>query len=200
MDDLGQEVYVADVEHSTTPGIATFVIPSADVDYLTPQYLRYVVYVLNDDDTKNIIYGDTQFGATGTMQLIGTAQVIPTPEKIIKTFTALHSTIGLGEKTYYSESVDVNPRNDINLTADVAIEFKPLNLDAEIKVQITYDKVVHTATNWETVETFSITNSTSTVTKTYSIPTDFTDEVNWLRITYIEATENTGKFDRVIVR
>jgi hypothetical protein len=199
MDSLGQEVYTADVVHSSTPGLATFTIPAADIDYLSPQFLRYAVYVLNEDDTKNVIYGDTQFGVTGMMDLIGSAQVLSIPAKVIKTFTVLHSTTE-EIKTYYSESVDINPPNDIAATSDIEVEFKTLNLSAEVKVQITYDKVVHTATNWQTIETFNIANNTNTVTKTYTLPDDFTDEVNWLRITYIEATGNTGKFDRVIVR
>lgn len=198
MDSLGQEVYIADVEHSNTPGLATFTIPAADIDYLSPQFLRYAVYVLNEDDSKNVIYGDTQFGVTGMMDLIGSAVVTAAPVQVIKTFTYLHSTSS-PVKTYYSESVEINPRNDISATADIDVEFKNLGLAATVNVQITYDKVVHTATNWETIDTFTLAAVTASLTNTYSIPTDFTNEVNWLRITYVQDTENTGKFDRVNV-
>lgn len=198
MDNLGQEVYTADVTHSSTPGLATFTVPATAVDYLTPQFLLYTIYVLNDDDTKNIIYGDTQFGATGKMDLIGTATVrTPAPE-VIKTFTYIDDTTQV-IRTYYSESVIVNPRNDIATTQAVDLEFDFVSLEADIKVQVTYDKVVSTATTWETVEEFSVTSSTSNLTKSYEIPTDFTEEVNWLRVTYVRATNNTGKIDRITV-
>ena len=198
MDSLGQEIYTATVIHSSTPGLATFTIPAADIDYLSPQFLRYAVYVLNDDDSKNVIYGDTQFGVTGMMDLIGSAIPTPAPIQVIKTFTYLHSTTS-DVKTYYSEAAEINPRNDISATSDIDVEFKNLGLAATVNVQITYDKVVHTATNWETIDTFTLAAVTASLTNTYSIPTDFTNEVNWLRITYVQDTGNTGKFDRVNV-
>ncbi len=55
MDSLGQEVYTANVTHSSTPGLATFTIPAANLDYLSPQFLRYAVYVLNDDDICSLV-------------------------------------------------------------------------------------------------------------------------------------------------
>ncbi len=198
MDALGKEVTTADITHGSTPGLATFSISADSVEYLTPQFLNYTIYVLNDDDTKNIIYGDTQFGATGRMELIGTSAVRTAAPEVIKTFTYLEDTTQ-EIRTYYSESVIVNPKNDIATTAPVDLDFVISNLEAEVNVQITYDKVISSETTWETVETFSVTTSTSSLTKSYEIPTDFTDEVNWLRVTYIRADNNTGKIDRVTV-
>jgi hypothetical protein len=155
--------------------------------------------VLNDDDTKNVIYGDTQFGVTGIIDLLGNADVIVPAAKVIKTFNPLLDTTE-PIKTYYSEAAEVNPRNDIKEDTTIELEFKSLGLAAEVTVQVSYDLVVSTATTWQDLETFSITNSTSSVTKSYASVTDFTDEVNWLRVTYVRADNNTGKFDRVLVR
>ena len=199
MDDLNQEVYTADVVHSGSVGLATFTVPADAVVNLSPQFLNYTIYVLNEDDTKTIVYGDTQFGATGNMELIGTADIIVPAPEVIKTFTYLENTIE-PIRTYYSESVIVNPKNDNDPEPTIELEFLPLALAADVNVQVTYDKVVSTATTWETVETFALASSTSTLTKTYVAPDDFTNEVNWLRITYIRATDNTGKFDRINVR
>ncbi len=198
LDDLGQEIYTADITHSSTPGLATFTIPAADIEYLSPQFLTYTLYVLNDDDTKNVIYGDTQFGATGRMELIGSATAKPQASTVIKTFTYLENTT-TPVRTYYSDSVIVKPKNDIATTQDVDLNFEFDTLEANIEVQITYDPVVSTGTNWETIESFSVATSTSTLTKTYTIPTDFSNEVNWLRITYVRADENAGKIDRVTI-
>ncbi len=199
MDSLGQEIYTADVVHSSTPGLASFTVPADAVSYLTPQFLRYTVYVLNDDDTKNVIYGDTQFGVTGFMDLLGSADVLVPAPQIIKIFNPLMNTID-PITTYYSEAAEVNPKNDIDPATTIELEFKSLGLEAEVTVQVTYDPVISTGTTWKDLETFSIASSTSSVTKTYESITDFTDEVNWLRITYVRADENTGKFDRVLVR
>jgi len=189
---------ITSVALKLSTGLATFTIPAVNVDYLSPQFLRYAIYVLNEDDTKNVIYGDTQFGVTGMMDLLGSAIVTAAPVQVIKTFTYLHSTT-TDVNTHYSEAAEINPRNDISATADIDVEFKNLGLAATVNVQVTYDKVVHTATNWETIDTFTLAAVTALLTNTYSIPTDFTNEVNWLRITYVQNTGNTGKFDRVNV-
>lgn len=199
MDTLGQEIYTADVTHSATPGLATFTIPETSVAVLTPQFLRYTVYILNEDETKTLIYGDTQFGVTGMMDLIGTAVPQALPTQVIKTFTYLHGTVS-GIQTFYSEAADINPPNDIVEDPEIELDFYATGLDAEIKVQVTADPVVSTATNWTTIETFDVTPATSLVSKTYGALNNYTNELMWLRVTYVRATDNTGKLDKVLVR
>ncbi len=200
LDELGQEIYTASVVHTANIGISKFTIPKVELDYLEPQFLRYVVYKQNNDGTRNVIYGDTQFDATGRMDLLDNAQVkIPAPS-IIDTFTYLHSTIDDTEKVYYSESVEVNPANDIQENTEINLEFWCNSIDAEVKVQITTDQVVSTATDWTTIETFTVAPSTSKVFKTYQSISDFSNNVSWLRVTYKLQGTNTGNIDRVIVR
>ena len=199
MDELGQEVYTADVVHSTTPGLATFNVPADAVELVSPQFLRYALYILNEDDTRSVVYGDTQFGATGTMELIGTAAVtVPLP-KVIKTFMPLDSTNIPYVRTYYSEAAEINPPNDIRAETSLDLEFLSLGLEAEVQVQVSYAPVISNAVEWETLETFNIASSTNSITKTYSSTVDFNKEVVWLRITYVRANNNTGKFDRINV-
>ena len=199
MDELGQEIYTAPVVHTAVVGISKFTIPKAELDYLEPQFLRYVVYKQNNDGTRNVIYGDTQFGASGQMDLLDTAQVIVPAPKIIDTFNYLHSTVD-DTKTYYSEAVEVNPQNDIREDTEINLEFWCESIVAEIRVQITTDQIISTATNWETIEVFSVASTTNRVFKTYNSITDFSNNISWLRVTYELLGNNTGKIDRVIVR
>jgi hypothetical protein len=199
MDTFGQEIYTADVVHSLTPGLATFTIPESSVAVLTPQFLRYTVYILNEDDTKTPIYGDTQFGVTGIMDLIGTAVPQSLTPQVIKTFTYLHDTVTTVQ-TFYSEAANINPPNDIVEDPEIVLDFYANNLAAEITVQVTSDLVVSTATEWTTLETFNITTATSLVSKTYGALNNYTNELVWLRVTYVRATDNTGKLDKVLVR
>jgi hypothetical protein len=198
MDHAGQEVYTAGVIHSDTPGLATFNVPSLAVDSIAPQFLRYAVYVLNDDDTKNVIYGDTQFGVTGFMDLIGDATITGVSPKTIKTFTY---EIDVRDPTwatrnYHSEAIEINPVNDGVGSGEVELEFMFSSLAADVTVQTTKDGVVSTATTWANVETFNVTSATTTVTKTYPTSAD----TNWLRITYIAQANATGKIDKVTAR
>ena len=198
MDTLGQEVYTASVVHSATPGLATFTVPATALGVISPQFLRYTVYVLNNDTTKSPIYGDTQFGVTGMIDYIGDALPQVLPPKVLSNFTYLHDT-ATSVQTFYSDSVEINPPNDITATPVLTLEFIASGLAAEVKVQMTKDTVVSTATVWTTLETFTITTSTSTLSKTYNSATGFNKEAGWLRVTYVRATNNTGKFDKVLV-
>ena len=197
MDTLGQEVYTASVVHSATPGLATFTVPATALEVVTPQFLRYTVYVLNGG-TKSPIYGDTQFGVTGMIDYIGDALPQVLPPKVLSNFIYLHDT-ATTVQTFYSDSVEINPPNDITATPILTLNFVSAALAAEVKVQMTKDPVVSTATIWTTLETFTITTSTSTLTKTYDSADGFDKEAGWLRVTYVRAINNTGKFDKVLV-
>lgn len=198
MDHAGQEVYTADVIHSDTPGLATFNIPSLAVESITPQFLRYAVYVLNDDDTKNVIYGDTQFGVTGFMDLIGDATITGVPPKVIKTFTyAIDVRDPTWEtRNYHSEAIEINTVNDGVGTGEVELEFSLSSLNADVTVQTTTGTVVSTSTVWNDLETFNVTGATTTVTKTYTVEPD----AIWLRIIYTAQANDAGKIDKVIAR
>lgn len=199
MDELGQEIYTAPVVHTASLGISKFTVPKVELDYLEPQFLRYVIYKQNTDGTRNVLYGDTQFDAMGRMDLIDRALAKTPAPQVIDTFTYLHSTIE-EKKTYYSESVEVNPLNDIRENTSIDLEFWLDSIEATVNVQITTDQIVSTATNWTTLETFSVSSATNRLFKTYNSITDFSNNVSWLRITYELTGTNTGKIDRVIVR
>lgn len=199
MDAFGQEIYTADVVHSTTPGLATFTIPADSTSIIDPQFLRYTVYILNEDDSKSPIYGDTQFGVTGMVDLIGTALPTTLAPKVIKTFTYLHDTVTTVQ-TFYSEAADVNPPNDINAEPEINVDLFFSGLEGNVSIQITEDPVVSTATNWATLETFAVATSDVFMTKNYGILANYSKDKVWLRVTYVRATDNTGKIDKVQVR
>jgi len=197
MDHLGEEVYTADVEHSDTPGLATFNIPSLAVDPLTPQFLRYAVYVLNDDTTRNVIYGDTQYGVTGFIDLIGDATITGIPQQVIKTFNYLDDTAVNNLRYYYSDAVVIKiPNENVNL-GSISLEFFTNLIDADVTVQTSTAGVASTTTKWTDLETFVVANTTTTLTKNYTVDNDTV----WLRIKYkLHQTNHTGTIDKIIVR
>jgi hypothetical protein len=195
MDHLGQEVYTADVVHSDTPGLATFNIPSLAVDSISPQFLRYAVYVLNEDDTRNVIYGDTQFGVTGFMDLIGDATITGIPAQTIKTFNYLDDTAINNLRYYYSDAVVIKVPNENVGSNNVNMEFFTNQIDADVTVQMSESGVPSTSTAWTDVETFTVANSTTTLTKSYDI-----DDTVWLRVKYkLHQTDHTGTIDKIVI-
>jgi hypothetical protein len=199
MDQLNQEVYAGNVNTATgKTGIGLMTIPATALNTITPQFLKYTVYILNSDTTKTPVYGDTQYGVTGTMDLLGGAMPTGLPPKTIKTFTYEIDVIDPTWQTrnYYSESVEINPVNDGVGSGEVELEFFFSSLAAGVTVQTTTGIIVSTATIWDDVETFNVTTPTTTVTKTYPVSSD----TNWLRIAYTAQANAAGTIDKVIAR
>ena len=201
MDELQQEVYTSTVVHSTTPGLATFTIPSIALTTLAPQFLNYTIYVENPNGSKTPVYGDTQFGVSGTFDFIGTAMPKALEPIIIDTFNySEDQTVNPWVRVYTSEAAEVNFPNDISTVNTLSLEFWLDSLEAEIEVQLTEDIIVHAFTEWRTVETFNVATTTDRVSKVYNSIIDYSNNLGWLRIKYTHLNENTGTVDKVLVR
>jgi len=72
---------------STLKGIATAVIPQEDLEGLTEQYLTFSVTATKDSRSV-ILYGDSRFGATGTMELVGSAMPVVRKDRKYDSFQA----------------------------------------------------------------------------------------------------------------
>ena len=198
MDQYNQEVYTGDIDTATgITGLGLMSIPATSLDGISPQFLKYTVYILNEDDTKTPVYGDTQFGVTGTMDLLAGAMPTGLPPKVIKTFAY---DIDVNDPTwatrnYHSEAIEINPVNAGVGSGTVDLEFYFGSLESNVIVQTSNDAVVSTGSTWTDIETFHVTTATTTVSKTYSIG----DDVKWLRVSYtVSYTNNTGKIDKVV--
>lgn len=75
------------VTPTTMKGIATVVIPKADLADLNDQFLRYSLTGLRDNQDL-LFYCDSRFGAVGTMELVGSALPIVRVPRVFETFTA----------------------------------------------------------------------------------------------------------------
>ena len=201
MDQLGEEIYTGPIVPLQTKGLATFTIPSIELSNITTQFLKYSLYVINQNGTLSPIYGDVDYGMIGQMELITNALPKAIEPQIIDTFRYLYdhdSTEWI--KTFYSEAVEINAPNDFVTTPVTNVEFRATNLDAEIWVQVTDYAVISAATPWYDIEYFSITPTTTHVYKTYTDITNYSNNIGWMRIKYIPSSISTGTLDKVIVR
>jgi hypothetical protein len=199
MDQMNQEVYAGNVNTATgIKGIGLMTIPATALDNITPQFLKYTVYILNNDTTKTPVYGDTQFGVTGTMDLLAGAMPTGLPPTTIKTFTYDIDVMdpSWATRNYHSEAIEINPVNEGVGSGEVELQFIFSSLAADVIVQTTTGIVVSAGTDWTNVETFNVTTATTTVTKTYTI----TSDTKWLRIAYTKQADATGYIDKVTVR
>jgi hypothetical protein len=201
MDELDQEVRTIDVTPIATKGFATCTISENMLSYVKPQLLKYSLYVVNQDGTKSPMYSDAQYGMIGRIELINGA----IPEKlepiIINTFTFLQddSAFPIILNHYYSEAAEINPPNDYVTAQHINLDFIVDNLEADISVQITDYAVISTATDWTTIENFSVAPSTTRVYKQYNNIIDYSNNVGWLRVKYTPKNNSTGKIEKIII-
>jgi hypothetical protein len=203
MDQNDQQIHEATLDVNTgIKGIARATIPPSAIAAYTPQFLKYTLYKINSNGTRTPVYGDTQFGVSGTIDLLDGAMPKAIPPKVIDTFIYYDDTTDLHNivRTYLSEAIEIRPLNFGPDNSQVRLEFWPVSMSATVTVQITDDAVVSSATIWKDVETFSIAPSTDRVYKTYNEVVDYSNNVSWVRIKYVNETNNTGIFDKVLVR
>lgn len=202
LDELKREIFTGSIIPNTVKGIGTVTIPAYVFTNMAPQFLTYSLYIVNNNGTKTPIYGDTQFGAIGKIDLLDGVMPVGAPPRIIDTFIYLVDDTNPSRlvKKYTSESVEVNPLNDWNENSKIDLEFRLTNLKAEITVQISDDAVVSAGTIWRDIEVFSVEPSTERIYKTYNEVTDYSNNIGWLRVKYIPTQDNTGKIDKIIVK
>jgi len=198
---------VADVDviPGATTGLATATITEDSLIDITPQFLKFSIYRINEDQTKTVLYADTQFGAKGNMELLGSIMNLDTPPRFISRFSPVTDPAVLGLRPYeirqYSDAVDIMQPNFVKdpLLDQVAFNFELIGLEAEVTVQFTKDTVISTGTDWTTIETFNVAISTSSLEKVYSPVNGYNREMRWARIYYTPILNNTGKIDKVII-
>jgi hypothetical protein len=200
----GKQFYTADLTATATQGLATVNIPETVLVPVDPQFLSYTIYRVNDDDTKTVFYTDSQFGAVGSMELVGDVMPRPSQLRYITTFTTTSDNrLGSGNEIifYNSDAVEIKKPNYLVPEAQDTVSFDITfdNLVAEVTVEFTKDTVISAGIEWEKIETFSVTGSTVNLTKTYQFP-DYNRQYCWARIIYVRAKGNTGKIDKAVVR
>jgi hypothetical protein len=204
-DTAGLLVDEVEVVAGSTTGLALATVTEAVLANVAPQFLTFSVYRVNDDETKTVLYADTQFGAKGNMELVGTVMDLSTPARYITNFAPISDLGVLKSPTtdvnWYSDAVEITQANFVKSAEldQINFDFKLNGLAAELYVQFTKDPVISSATNWITIETFEVASTTSTLTKSYTVNNGYDREMRWARIYYIPVLNNTGTIDRVVV-
>lgn len=204
MTTAGKLITTVEVVPMQTTGLALATIPQSDLENIEPQFLSFSIYRINDDLTKTLLYADTQFGAKGNMELIGTIMSVETPVREITRFIEVTDPAILPPpwiQVTYSDAVEIVQPNLVDIAANDSISFDFFfdNLDADVTIQFTKDPVISSGDIWVDIETFTVTNSTATLTKTYTNPT-YARDYKWARIKHIRVRNTTGNIDKVLVR
>jgi hypothetical protein len=212
MDELNEGIYQTEIDVATgITGIGRVLIPATAVADLAPQFLKYTIYIQNDDDTLTPVYGDTQYGVTGTIDLLGGAMPSTLPPIFIKKFLLLTDDTNPSNlvATYISELAEIHRPNFITSTPTFSVDFYPVGLSANVTVQVTDNTSIGLSDKWRDIDTFSVTPSTNLITKTYVQDTDYKQRDVWFRVKYIppqglgatfDVTKVDGNYDLILNR
>lgn len=203
---------VTPLNQTTKKGLATVTIPQDDLVDLESQYLRFSVSALKDGNDV-LLYGDTQFGAVGTIELVGSAMPTFRDEQVITSFFSDMSYNTIESENFHSSAIPVRFYEAVPTTVAV-IDFRFDSLDAEVVVEATNDASISSesfpsALNLQpnsdstepafrrgvVLDRFTITPSSTMLVNTYADIGEYT----YLRISYHRVYGNLGKITKVLV-
>jgi len=166
-------------------GIAKVTIPQEDLDELSSQYLKYSVTAVNTTGEDVLLYADTQFGAVGTMELVGDAMPTFRDDRIYEHFT---------------QEIDLegNVTNHTPAIASKFYEAEPVKtLDFEIKVTDFIGTIYLEGTENSTISVNSYLNAPQIRTITTTVATTTTITFNDVEIgnyNYFRVTWKNGNY------
>jgi hypothetical protein len=201
MDQTSREIETYDatvVDDGSTlcvKGVARITIPETDLTNLDPQHLKFTSYILNGDNTKTLLYGDTKYGAQSFVDLLD--GVIPKTRELRRYDDFQQETNYNGRTfeertiTFYSSAVPVKFYEAIpTTTADVTVYVT--GFVGTIKIQATKKEIVgHESFLNTTVQTIEFTTARNTPVIFDDIDTT---DITYLRVCYINTAGTVDYF------
>tara|TARA_Y200000002_G_scaffold343707_1_gene316376 strand:- start:2787 stop:3554 length:768 start_codon:yes stop_codon:yes gene_type:complete len=183
-DDVLFKKYTGTIKETSTPlykGQFTINVSDNDTMNIDGQYLSYTVYLTKaSDNTNTITYADSQFGATGTIELISEAFPGPHDSKTITTFLDSISSVVNGE-----------PHTNSNTALHTAAIYST-GFAGTVKIQGTLED--NTTNNWFDINTVTMSSPTQ---PTYQ---NFNGVFSNIRFTVANDSGNTGTIDKILLR
>jgi len=168
-------------------GIATVTIPQEDLTDLSSQFFKYSVSCVKDGQDV-LLYADSQFGAVGTIELVGSAMPTFRDERVYESFTG---EIDLkGTPTYHSSAIpakfyEATPTTTLDFNIELSGFVGSVWIAATKKTTISVDSFKNADFVW------SATYSTAAPGNTPpSIPTINISDYQYFRVSYTTPTAN----------
>ena len=194
--------------YSVTPtalkGIAKVTIPQDDLAELQDQFFRYsVTAIIGGKDI--MLYGDSRFGATGTIELIGNAMPTFRNERVYKEFSAEIDLHGLP----ISKSSSIPATfYEAEKTASLDFEIVYTEFKGKIWIEATTQSTINTEAFKPEVRIYEFPELTSAISGIFTVTLDV-GEYKYFRVRYqnslltdVTSTNlsgTTGKVDKVTV-
>jgi hypothetical protein len=177
--------------YSITPydnSIVTISVNEEDMDQLNTGYYQYSVHIVDTNGKRSMLYGDSQFGPTIPVEIVGNSfpQIYPSVE-----LTEFVTAPNPGDLSLYTSPVDARPASNKNNQGLHTIEVASTNFIGVVEIQATMENSI-SGTTWSVVTTVTVTDSL--------IYKNFNGIFSWVRFHIIPSLSNTGTVDKILYR
>lgn len=173
---------------SSKKGVFTVVLTEGELLQIQQQYVKYVIYLVNNIGSKTLTYTTDHFDAEGIMYVNGNALPGPLESYQVGALTADSQS----PTEWYSEVIDAQPALNGN-SALHTIAFYTDQYNGDIIIQGTLENQITLNTFWADITTLSFTGN-----ETEPVPTNFNGVYNYFRI---KATSSPAdKITKILVR
>jgi hypothetical protein len=192
--DTAELKYITSVE--VTPqdmGRVTMSVPAGDIETIPNGLYVYSSYMLSPTGVKTILYGDSQYGATVTVEIIGNAfpQVLPSTE--ITEFVVSGQVVGSNPDTLYTSAINARPQLSMNGSTHTAAIYST-GFNGTVDIEATLENGVGAIVNWSVIETITLSDADTIVYK------NFQGVFTWIRFHVKPNIGNSGTVDKILYR
>lgn len=175
-------------------GRIVMTIPSGDIETIPNGLYIYSSYLVSPTGVKSILYGDSQYGATVTVEIVGNAfpQVLPSRE-ITEFIPSGEINYQNPDNTSYTSAIDARPQLSMDCSTHTAVVYST-NFTGTVDVEATLENGVGAIVNWGVVETITVTDMDTISYK------NFQGVFTWIRFHIRPDNTNIGSVDKILYR
>lgn len=177
---------------SAVNGKCTVTITDSDLITIDKGFYEFTIYTVNASGVKAPVYIDSQFGATGTIEVFGDLTGEPKESTVVDTFSAIPA-YWPNDGTSKSELVYASPEISSTTTLHTFAIYQT-NFLGTIEVEASLETGATPAKGiWTTIATV-----VDPVNPIHYLNVE--GKWNWFRIKYTPDIDNEGKVDKVLYR
>ena len=164
-------------------GLLTVKVTAGELLDIEDQLARYTIYMIDNTGERILLYADTQFGASGTIDIIDDAFANPSATHEVSNFL-------LDSGFYYSNAVTGESTRKDGLHSMVVYSD---NFNGTFIVEVTLNDILNETANWSTYASYTV----DFTQRTQPFLVEMNGSFTYIRIKY---QENQGSLEKFTLR
>lgn len=147
----GVSLQTTDSTVFTNKGVFKITVTENDLLNIEAQYLKFSIYLVDNNSDKVLTYTNSHFGAHNTIYVADDAFPGPLKTASISTFTE-------NNDVWYSETIDAQPGINGNEALHTATIYTD-EYTGDVQIQTTLENQITNTTDWATIKTVNFSGS-----------------------------------------